>query len=150
VSQPIPFNPYDPQYTSDPRAFFAPLRETAPVQPATLPDGQAVWLLTRYADVEAALTEPRLVKDPRLACSPEELARMPAHPEAMRYLSHQMLSRDPPDQALQQTAAEILVPREITALSAAASAEHCRSAHGRSTSAGVQKVEIRQGEKEGA
>jgi cytochrome P450 len=150
VSQPIPFNLCDPLYTSDLYAFFAPLREAAPVQSATLADGQVVWLLTRYADVEAALTDARLVKDPRNARSPEGLARMPAHSEAMRYLSHQILSRDPPDQVVQQTAAEILASREITALSAAGSTAHCRSAPGRSTFAGVQKVEIRQGEKEGA
>ena len=54
------------------------------------------------------------------------------------------------NQALQQTAAEILVPREITALSAAVSSEHRLTAHGRSSFAGVENVEIRQGEKEGA
>src|SRR5262249_18557400 len=78
-------------------ALFAPLRETAPVQQATLPDGQVVWLLTRYADLEAAFADPRLVKDPRNARSLEELARMPARPEALRYTRTNMLARDPPD-----------------------------------------------------
>jgi hypothetical protein len=148
--RPIPFNRYDPQCTSDRHAFFAPLRETAPLQSTTLPDGQALWVLTRYTDVETALAYPRRVKDQRHTCSPEELARMPAHPEAVRYPRHQMLSRDQQDQALQKSAAEILVPREITALSAPVSAEHRRSECGRSTFTEVQKIEIRQGQKEGA
>src|SRR5262249_49724207 len=46
-----------------------------------------------------------------------------------------------PNLALQQTAAAILVPREIRALSAAASADLCRAAHGRTTFGGMQKVE---------
>jgi hypothetical protein len=41
--------------------------------------------LSRYADVEEALTDPRLVKDSQHARSPVELARTPAWPEAMRY-----------------------------------------------------------------
>src|SRR5262249_32929826 len=48
-------------------------------------------------EVEAAFDDPRLVKDPRNARSPEELARMPARPEATRYLRTNMLSRDAPD-----------------------------------------------------
>jgi cytochrome P450 len=100
VTQPIPFDPVDPEYTAEPQAYYTRLRKTAPVQRATLPDGQAVWLLTRYADVEAALADPRLVKDPQNARSPDALARMPARPEAMRYFRTNMLSRDPPSTTL--------------------------------------------------
>ena len=46
VTLPTLFNPYDPQYIADPHAFYARLRGTAPVQRATLPDGQGVWLLS--------------------------------------------------------------------------------------------------------
>ena len=97
MTLPTPFNPYDPQYVADPHAFFARLREAAPVQRATLPDGQVVWLLTGYADVEAVSADPRLVKDPRNALSPDDLARMPAPSQETRYLRSHMLSHDPPD-----------------------------------------------------
>jgi cytochrome P450 len=97
VALPTLFNPFDPQYVADPHAFYARLRQTAPVQRATLPDGQAVWLLTRYADVEAAFADPRLVKEPRNAYSPDEFARMPALPEETRYMRSNLLYRDPPD-----------------------------------------------------
>jgi cytochrome P450 len=117
VSLPTLFNPFDPEYVADPHAFDTRLRETAPVQRATLPDGQAVWLLTRYADVEAAFADPRLVKDSRNARSPDELARMPVRPEATRYLRTNMLSRDPPDHTrLRRLVSKAFTPRMVEQL----------------------------------
>lgn len=111
------FNPFDPQYIADPHAYYARLRETAPVQPAALPDGQTVWLLTRYADVEAAFVDPRLVKDPRNARSPEELAQMPARPEATRYVRTNMLARDAPDHTrLRRLVSKAFTPRMVEQL----------------------------------
>ena len=66
VTLPTLFNPYEPQYIADPHAFFARLREVAPVQRARLPDGQVVWLLTGYADVEAASRRRDEVEKPAL------------------------------------------------------------------------------------
>jgi len=87
------------------------------VQRAALPDGQAVWLLTRYADVEAAFAHPRLVKDPRNALSPAELARVPARPEATRYTRTNMLVRDPPDHTrLRRLVSKAFTPRTVEQL----------------------------------
>jgi cytochrome P450 len=117
VTVPTLFNPYDPQYIADPHAFYARLRGTAPVQRATLPDGQGVWLLTGYAEVEAAFADPRLVKDPRNARSPDDLARMPARPEETRYLRSNMLSRDPPDHTrLRRLVSKAFTPRMVEQL----------------------------------
>src|SRR5262245_44107254 len=117
MALPIVFNPFDPQYIAGPHAFYARLRETAPVQRATLPDGQVVWLLTGYADVEAAFADPRLVKDPRNARSPEELARAPARPAATRYLRSNLLSRDPPDHTrLRRLVSRAFTPRMVEQL----------------------------------
>jgi cytochrome P450 len=117
VAQPILFNPFDPQFAANPHAFYARLRETAPVRYATLPDGQALWLLTRYDDVEAALSDPRLVKEAQRARAPEELARMPVRPEAMRYLSYNMLSRDPPAHTrLRRLVSKVFTPRMVEQL----------------------------------
>jgi cytochrome P450 len=117
VTQPTLFNPYDPKYLADPHAFFARLRETAPVQRATLPDGQVVWLLTGYADVEAAFADPRLVKESRNARSPEEIALMPALPEETRYMRSNLLYRDPPDHArLRRLVSKAFTPRMIEQL----------------------------------
>ena len=117
MTLPTLFNPYDPQYIADPHAFFARLRETAPVQRATLPDGQAVWLLTGYADVEAAFADPRLVKDVRNARSLDELARLPAPSETIRYLRCHMLYRDPPDHTrLRRLVSKAFTPRMVEQL----------------------------------
>ncbi|MBX9582054.1 MAG: cytochrome P450 [Gemmataceae bacterium] len=108
------FDPFDPRYVADPHAYYARLREAAPVQRAAMPDGQSVWLSTRYADVEAAFADPRLVKDPRNACSPEQLARLPARPEAARYVRTNMLSRDPPDHTrLRRLVSKAFTPRMV-------------------------------------
>ena len=48
-------------YYQDPVGFFARLRESRPVAPVWIPDYGRVWIITRYADVRVALTDPRLV-----------------------------------------------------------------------------------------
>jgi cytochrome P450 len=117
VTLPTRFNPFDPQYIADPHAFYARLRETAPVQRATLPDGQVVWLLTGYTEVEAAFADPRLAKDVRNARSPDELARLPAPSETMRYLRSHMLYRDPPDHTrLRRLVSKAFTPRMVEQL----------------------------------
>lgn len=110
----ILFNPFDPQFTANPYPFYAHLRETAPVQRAALPDGQVLWLMTRYADVEAAFFDPRLVKEPHHAQTPEQLAHMPMVPEVLQYLNRNMLSRDPPDHTrLKRLVSKVFTPRRV-------------------------------------
>jgi cytochrome P450 len=52
-------------YYQDPAGSFAWLRQSRPVAPVRMPDGRRVWVITRYADVRAALTDPRLANKPR-------------------------------------------------------------------------------------
>jgi cytochrome P450 len=117
VSQTILFDPFDPNYIADPHAFYARLRKTAPVQRATLRDGQTVWLVTGFADVEAAFTDPRLVKDPRNARSVDELARLPTLTETTRYIRSHLLYRDPPDHTrLRRLVSKAFTPRMVEQL----------------------------------
>ncbi|MCI2420265.1 cytochrome P450 [Saccharopolyspora sp. K220] len=53
----------DSAFITAPRATYARLREQGPVHRATAPDGTSIWLVTRYADVRAALADPRLSLD---------------------------------------------------------------------------------------
>ncbi|HEY6496273.1 MAG TPA: cytochrome P450 [Trebonia sp.] len=81
-------------YYQDPAGFFARLRESVPVVPVRMPGYGRMWIVTRYADVRAALADPRLAKDmhrwPGGARSrPSEAAGLHAH----------MLHSDPPDHA---------------------------------------------------
>src|SRR5262249_44964047 len=106
-----------PPVPRGPARLFCPAAGDGPVQRAALPDGQAVWLLTRYADVEAAFAHPRLGKDPRNALSPAELARVPARPEATRYTRTNMLVRDPPDHTrLRRLVSKAFTPRTVEQL----------------------------------
>ncbi|WP_223839492.1 cytochrome P450 [Saccharopolyspora pogona] len=50
-------------FVTEPRATYARLRSQGPVHRATAPDGTSIWLVTRYADVRAALADPRLSLD---------------------------------------------------------------------------------------
>ncbi|MEU6089770.1 cytochrome P450 [Streptomyces sp. NPDC047085] len=52
-----------PEFRRDPHAFYARLREEAPVCPMRPPHGNETYLITRYEDARAALSDPRLSKD---------------------------------------------------------------------------------------
>ena len=47
-------------YYQDPWGFFARLRESRPVTKVRMPGYGHAWVVTRYADVRAALADPRL------------------------------------------------------------------------------------------
>ncbi|HVV22290.1 MAG TPA: cytochrome P450 [Pseudonocardiaceae bacterium] len=50
---------------NDPYTAVARLRAEAPVARVVVPPGMPAWLVTRYADVRAAMADPRLGKDSR-------------------------------------------------------------------------------------
>jgi cytochrome P450 len=56
-----------PSFRADPYSVFAQLRDAGPMQKTRLHNGKTVYLVTRYADVEAGLKDPRLVKNIRNA-----------------------------------------------------------------------------------
>lgn len=86
-----------PRFKKDAISFYARLRAEEPVCRVVMPDGQSVWLLTRYEDVAAALKDARLVKDKRTALTPDQAARQPWVPGIFRPLERNMLDVDAPD-----------------------------------------------------
>jgi cytochrome P450 len=78
--------------TSDPYALYERLRETAPVQRITGPDGQPAWIVTRYDDVRQALADPRLSLDKKNAL-PGNYRGFSLPPA----LDANLLNMDPPD-----------------------------------------------------
>ncbi|WP_031025591.1 cytochrome P450 family protein [Streptomyces sp. NRRL WC-3725] len=52
-----------PEFRRDPHAVYAHLRTAAPVCPMRPPHGNETYLITRYDDARAALSDPRLSKD---------------------------------------------------------------------------------------
>nr|BFE63804.1 cytochrome P450 [Dactylosporangium thailandense] len=74
-------DPFAAVHDADPYAFLAGLREAGPVHRARTGDGQWVWLVTRYAEARALLTDPRMSRDPRNARA-DWLAANRANPTA--------------------------------------------------------------------
>ena len=76
------------EFITAPVASYARLRAQAPVHRAITPEGTEVWLVTRYADVRAALEDPRLSVD--AAHAADACALDPAGP------APDLLGTDPP------------------------------------------------------
>jgi cytochrome P450 len=84
-----------PEFVQDPYAVFERLRTESPVHPVLLPRGLPAWLVTRYADVRAALADPKLHKDSRkIADLFDQSGRQTLNSDAFAY---HMLNSDPPD-----------------------------------------------------
>ncbi|MFJ6759387.1 cytochrome P450 [Streptomyces sp. NPDC091273] len=88
--------PYaDPAFVSDPFPLYRQLREDGPVRRVVIAGGLEAWLVTRYDDGLAALSEPRLSSDVRDASDTRLLQQLP-ETERESMLSN-MLRSDPPD-----------------------------------------------------
>ncbi|MFJ2211828.1 cytochrome P450 [Streptomyces sp. NPDC101062] len=101
---------YTPAYFKDPYPALTRLRDAGPVHRVERPDGLVVWLITRYAEAQAALGDPRLSMD-------GEVVQKALGAFAYGYLDpeneapHTLLSSDPPD----HTRLRRLVNRTFTA-----------------------------------
>jgi cytochrome P450 len=101
-------------YFQDPLAYFSRMREQGPVTPVVLPrGGERYWLVTRYADVRAALADPRLHKD--WAGKLTQPGWVPD--EVTGYLNVHMLSADPPDHTrLRRLVSKAFTARRVAGL----------------------------------
>jgi len=101
----------DAAYVADLFAASARLRETGPVHRVVTPEGEHAWLVTRYADVRAALADPLLSLDNARAHAGYRGSALPpalaAHP----------LNLDPPDHArLRKLVSKAFTARRIDGL----------------------------------
>jgi cytochrome P450 len=94
----------------EPPAEFAFLREECPVVKVVMPTGDLAWLVTRYADVRHALSDPRLS---RAAASLEGAPRLrPLPPDRST-----ILAMDPPEHTrLRRLVSSVFGPRAIARL----------------------------------
>lgn len=103
--------PLDPAHLADPFPAYARLRQAGPVHRVTLPGGALVWLVTRYADVRAALADPRLSLDKRHAAGGWKGFTLPPALDA------NLLNMDPPDHTrLRRLAAKVFTPGRVEGL----------------------------------
>ncbi|MGW5119016.1 cytochrome P450 family protein [Streptomyces noursei] len=103
----------------DPHALYAKMRDEAPVQKVVLPQGLAVWLLTRYDDVRAALSDPRLRSDKSDVDGilRNHLVSQEARESWVDELSGNLLNTDPPDHTrLRRLVNRAFTPRTVAAM----------------------------------
>ncbi|MEU8463408.1 cytochrome P450 [Streptomyces sp. NPDC029003] len=88
--------PYaDPAFVADPFPLYRQLREDGPVRRAVIAGGLEAWVVTRYEDGLAALSDSRLSSDVRDASDTRLLQQLPGT-ERESMLGN-MLRSDPPD-----------------------------------------------------
>ncbi len=104
---------YTQPYFDHVHDVMARLREDDPVRRTTMPNGLPVWVITRYEDAKAALTDERLRKDnDRLVeIMQAKLAEAGARTELTGLFTKHMLNSDPPDHTRLRT----LLTRTFTA-----------------------------------
>ena len=104
IEKSSPFS--DPGYKSDPYPLYATMRNQSPAYLTNLPDGVEVYMITRYADVQAALKDERLVKDVRNA--------RPQSGLDVNVKKQSMLKADPPEHTrLRSLAQKAFTPRVV-------------------------------------
>jgi len=113
VDGPVYFNPLDPEAHADPYPQYRRLRERAPMLRGPL----GYWVLSRYADIDAVL------RDPRFGVGIDEASLMLAMTQdgpgvkTMVELSRWMLFRDPPDHTrLRKLVSKAFTPRAVEAV----------------------------------
>ena len=99
---------FEGSFWRDPHPAYERLRAQDPVCEVALPRGGTSWMITRYDDVRAAFTDPRLVKDHRATLPPEVREQAPRLPGPFGSM---MILLDPPD----HTRLRRLVSRAFTA-----------------------------------
>jgi cytochrome P450 len=106
---------YGDDFKRDPHPTFAAMRRDAPIHRQAGLDGHtAIWFVTRHADVEALLRDPRFVRDPANALPPE---RIPEPSPLDRALGEHMLNKDGADHGrLRALVGQAFTPRRVADL----------------------------------
>lgn len=96
--RPVPLPYADPAFVTDPFPLYRRLREEGPVRRVVIAGGLEAFLVTRYDDALAALSDARLSSDVRDASDARLLRQLRQLPEADREsMLSTMLRSDPPD-----------------------------------------------------
>jgi cytochrome P450 len=103
---------YTPEFSTDPYPTYHRLRELAPVCPVRAPRFDS-YLITRYDDARAALSDPRLSKD---LYGGDEIGKRIFGPNSAA-INKNMLNSDPPEHTrLRRLVAQAFTPHRIEAL----------------------------------
>jgi cytochrome P450 len=101
------------EFTADPYPALNRLREQAPVQRVVY-HGLAAWLVTRFADVEAAYRDPRLSADRAANASEQARSVLWVSASDMIGLGESMIFQDPPaHDRLRRLVSKAFTPRRV-------------------------------------
>lgn len=121
IRQTIALEPIDitsPSFRANPFPTFKRWRDTRPVVPVRA-FGERAWIITRYDDVLAALTDERLVKDRRNAQDSNKKQQGMWIPGFLKPLQRNMLDSDAPDHTrLRSLVHQAFMPRLISHMQA--------------------------------
>ncbi|MFG3658718.1 cytochrome P450 [Streptomyces sp. NPDC047706] len=113
--QPVLLPYSDPAFVTDPFPLHRQLREDGPVRRAVIAGGLDAWLVTRYDDGLAALSDPRLSSDVRDASDRRLMEQLPEF-ERESMMSN-MLRSDPPDHTrLRRLVSKAFTARRVAGL----------------------------------
>ena len=111
------YDPWDPAFVADPYPALARLRDEAPV---VYDERTNQWLVSRFADVNAALRDRRLGRRYTHVATHEEWGRTPPPPDQAAFwdlLDLQMIDMEPPDHTrLRRLVTKAFTPRTVEAL----------------------------------
>jgi cytochrome P450 len=106
-----------PDFDQNPSPAYRHLREQCPVYQLPLPGGAFAWLITRYVDAVAALSDPRLSKDPDNASPAWRRSGMGLPLDHRLSLGSHMVNTDPPQHGrLRRLVATTFSPKRMESL----------------------------------
>jgi cytochrome P450 len=106
--------PFDADYIRDPYRAMARLREDGAVHQVTTPDGNTLWLVTRYQEARDAFADPRLSLDKRNSSGGYAGFGLPGA------LDRNLLNMDPPDHTrIRRLVGQAFTARRVEQLSPA-------------------------------
>lgn len=101
------------EFKAEPYVHWMLLRDLAPVHSVRLRNGSHAWLVSRYDDAVAVLSNPQFVKDP-LKAKGDGGSKPPWLPGPLRALSRNMLDLDEPDhRRLRNLVQKAFTPRVV-------------------------------------
>ncbi|MDO8616648.1 MAG: cytochrome P450 [Dehalococcoidia bacterium] len=112
VTEQVQFNPLAPGMLADPYPTYKALRDSRPVSWSPVMDA---WILTRFADVDFVLTDPRFSADRRVARNRfAEMVRQRQQELGPFAQAQTMLSSDPPEHTrLRRLVSKAFTPRAV-------------------------------------